>query len=78
MPGTEAENEPQSLTYFDEQCELRNTLLYKLRIWLRLVKQLLSYSLTKSKVGGAFIQAGAFIRHYTVYAVLEPMFIITF
>ena len=35
---------------------------------MRSVNELPSYSLTKSKVGGAFIQAGTFIRHYTVYA----------
>ena len=63
-PGAEAENEPSTW------CDCVDSGIpqhYVLKIQLRSVQSFLRYRQVKSKVGGTFIQAGAFIRQNVVY-----------
>ena len=56
-------------------CDPLNTLTYVLKIWLRSVHWFLRYGQTKSKVGGAFIQAGTFIQRNTVNGISHELFL---
>ncbi len=66
--GAETEIEALFLSDLDEIPSGTSSLQQKvLKIWLRSVHSFLRYGQVKSKVRGAFIQAGAFIRPNTVY-----------